>query len=253
MKTLKSIVRRCLEITPYEIKRRRNCKAVLPPATVDNIILALAYYVESKRLSTFVQIGACDGVSGDSSHYFIKRGQMRAVLVEPIPQLFCKLQAAYEGIPNVSLVQAAIAEHDGAINLYKVKEGANSLADHARWSFQLASFSKAHLMKHGFVEVDIEEVTVPCLTLASLMTNCGLDRIDVLQVDAEGFDAEIVKMALRLPLIPECISFENVHLDDKAQVGIFTLLEQHGYKWTHDHWNTLALHEQLLRRLVRRD
>jgi FkbM family methyltransferase len=239
----KEFIRGCFNLTPYEIRRRRKQARVLPTPTFENIQLALAYYLKTNRNLTFVQVGACDGVSGDPICGFIKQGKLNAVLVEPIASCFVKLEQTYRGVPNVRLVQAAIGSQDGEVTLYKVKEGATSIASF--WSAQLASFSKTLLNEHGVAEHEIEPVKVRCLTLASLVRELDLGAIDILQVDTEGFDSEIVKMALRLPVIPECINFENTHLDDKKQNEVFSLLAQHGYSWTHDDWNTLALNKRL--------
>jgi FkbM family methyltransferase len=210
MHLIGSLARRILSLTPYELRRREE-ERILPDGNFDNVRLALAYYLETRRNLTFMQIGACDGVSGDSVHDFVKRGQMRAILVEPIETSFRKLKAAYEGIPNVTLVHAAIAKQDGEVSIYSVREGAGSI--NAFWSRQLASFSKVHLTKHGVANEDIVEMKVPALTLATVQALHGFDRIDILQVDTEGFDGEIVRMALGLPQAPECINFEHVHLN----------------------------------------
>jgi FkbM family methyltransferase len=245
MSRFHSLIKSCLNFSPFEIKRRQIGTA-LPPANMDNIGLALAYYMATETSPIFVQVGACDGTTGDTSHAFIVRGKMRAVLVEPIEQCFRKLKKVYQGVPNVTTVQAAVGVTNGELDLFKIKAGGSSIDP--MWGTQLASFSKSHLLKHGVPEGEIERVRVPCLTLASLMTQTGLKRIDVLQVDTEGLDAEIVGMALDLPSLPECISFENVHLSPHATIGLFTRLESHGYRWTHDQWNTLALHESLTKR-----
>ena len=91
---IKSLARQCLRFTPYELKRKREEKT-LPSASFDNVRLVIAYYMASKRLATFVQVGACDGVSGDPAYDLIRKGRMRAVLIEPIEQSFAKLRAVY--------------------------------------------------------------------------------------------------------------------------------------------------------------
>lgn len=243
MQLIKRIIRHCLDQTPYKIRRRRPEK-VLPPPTFENVKLALAWYVQSSALQTFVQIGASDGVSGDSVHPFVRTGRLKSLLVEPVAHSFLKLQKAYQGVPNVTSVHAAVGRADGVVTLYKVADSGRTIDPF--WSSQLASFSKAHILKHGVPEAEIESVQVPCYTLQSLLSNHGFDSLGFLQVDTEGFDAEVVKMALQLPVPPGCINFENVHLDSPAVTEVFAALEKHHYVWTHDQWNTLALRENLI-------
>jgi len=192
---IKSVVNQILGWTPYEIRRKRN-ERVLPDATFETIKLALAYHLLSKRLPAFVQIGACDGISGDPVHDFIVQGHVRALLVEPIQESLLKLQRTYEGVPNVTVVHAAIGCHDGDVVLFRVKEGATSLDSF--WATQLASFNRAHLVRHGVKEHDIEEVKVPCLTLKTLLSKHGFETLDLLQIDTEGFDGEVVDLTPKI-------------------------------------------------------
>jgi FkbM family methyltransferase len=244
MQILKYALRKCVALTPYEIKRRPDSPQ-LPPATIDSIQLLLAYYRASRRRPVFVQVGACDGRTGDPVYEFVRAGEMHCILVEPIPASFKKLQASYHGVPNIQFVQCAIGCTDGFSTIYKVKDGfVDSISPD--WAPQLASFDKMHLLRHHVVEAEIEEVEVPCLTLETLLKNSDCDRVDILQVDTEGFDAEVVNMALNLPGLPMCINFESLHLKKGECESLFKKLAKAGYSWTHDQWNTLALHKSLI-------
>jgi FkbM family methyltransferase len=244
MNTVKSLVRHAFSLTPYEI-RRRQARRERPPATFESIFqLVLAHYLTCRPGATFVQIGACDGVSEDPAHDFVRKGVFRALLVEPIPENFDRLCKSYEGAKNVVAARVAIGDQDGEIDLFKVKEGSASLDPY--WARQLASFDRSHLMRHGVSSDEIEMVRVPCLTLSSLIERYHFDKIDILQVDTEGLDAEIVEMALRLPVLPECINFESVHLRAGTTRELFSRLQTHGYHWTHNYWNTLAVHKRVI-------
>lgn len=236
-----------MNCTPFEIKRRRVIRE-LPDATLESMQLLLAHYISFRPTASFVQIGACDGVSEDPVHGYIRKGVFQALLVEPIPANFRQLRQSYEGVKNVRLAQVAIGDKDGEANLFKVKEGAKSVDVY--WSRQLASFDRSHLLRHGVSTEEIECVRVPSMTLSSLIAQHGISQIDLLQVDTEGFDAEVVGMSLRLPVLPECINFENVHLKPDTAAELFSSLKAHGYVWTHDAWNTLAVHQRLLEKLL---
>ena len=233
-------------------KLRRACGNLekvrhLPDPTFDCVQLALAYFIRSGLSGTFVQVGACDGKSGDPVHGLVASGKIPAVLLEPISPVFQRLEQAYKGVPNLTLVQAAIGDSDGQLVLYKVKQGGHSIDPF--WAAQIASFDKQHLIKHGVEESEIEEVTVPCLTLETLMSRWAVRKIGFLQIDAEGYDAEIVRMALRLDSPPEFINFENVHLSEGSAIDdLFCELSAAGYSWMHDKWNTLALQQSVVSR-----
>jgi FkbM family methyltransferase len=247
MNAVKSFVRHAFSLTPFEI-RRRPARRELPTATFESVHLVLAHYLTCRPGATFVQIGACDGVSEDPVHDFIRKDVFQALLVEPIPENFDRLRKSYEGAKNVVTARIAIGDRDGEIDLFKVKDGSQSKDPY--WARQLASFDRGHLLRHDVSSDDIEMVRVPCLTLSSLMKRYQFDKIDILQVDTEGFDAEIVGMALRLPVLPEWINFETFHLDADETTDIFSRLQAHGYRWTHNYWNTLAVHERVIEGLL---
>lgn len=231
-----------MALTPFEIRRRPK-HFERPKATFENVRLALAYYIESSKATTLLQIGACDGVTGDPAHDFIRSGRFRAFLVEPIDESFKALGRTYQGVPNVTLIRAALANADGELAMYKVREGAASIR--AGWSPQYSSFDRGHLLRHDVAPEDIQQVSVPCMTLDSLIKKHGIGHVEILLSDAEGFDAEVVAMALSLPTPPECISFESFHLSPARMSELFTRLERQNYVWAHDKWNTLAIGETL--------
>jgi hypothetical protein len=105
-----------------------------------------------------------------------------------------------------------------------------------------ATFQK--LAATGVKEVDIETLSVPSLTLETLIAQNGIGRIGFLQVDTKGYDAEVVRMALRLAAPPPFINFDNVHLPGGPGLNqLFEQLKAAGYSWVDDKWNTLAIHQ----------
>ncbi len=221
---------------------RRQLRRAVPPATFCTVQLALAYQLARWSGGTLVQIGACDGTAGDPISQFLRRGVMRAILVEPVEAHFHELEKTYAGVAGVSLVRAAVAHQDGVATMYRARKAGRWEAD--EWVGQITSFDPSHLIKHGVRPAEIESVDVPAISLGSLLSQFGMHQIDFLQIDTEGFDAEVVKMALALPQTPSVINFERVHLTVAGLKEIFELLENHGYSWVHSSFDTLALHHR---------
>lgn len=225
--------------TPYELRRR------MPVPTLAPSDLMLAYCLAARRSMTMVQVGACDGMMADPIVQFVRKGAPRAILIEPNPLAFSRLQKTYAGAANVTLVQAAIGDEDGEAILYRVK--ATGMAETKRDStLAFASFKRDHLVRHGFDPRAIEPITVPSRTLASLAVEFGLGRIDFLQIDAEGYDAAIVRQALQLAVVPGCINFEHLHLSTEDRRTLFALLREMGYLLGYDERNVLALQKPVL-------
>jgi len=239
LELFKRVLRHLMTLTPFEIRRR------LPVVTLDPLDLLLASYEARGETTTILQVGACDGANRDPIHHYVIRGSTRAILIEPNPLAYARLEKTYAGLRNVTLIQAAIGERDGTANLYRVKN-IDQMASQVDWSLLFASFYREHLERHGIQPDQIEQITVPCRSLSSLVVELGLTKIDLLQVDTEGFDATVVRMALNLPKQPDCINFEHVHLRTADRQPLFHLLNTNGYLLSHDAWNILAMQKPLL-------
>jgi FkbM family methyltransferase len=216
----------------------------LPEVTIKPLDLLLAAYDARGEEITVLQVGACDGTTNDPIYHFIVKGAAKAVLLEPNPFAFVRLQRTYASLANARLIEVAIGDHDGEAYLYRIKQ-TDKLDSEVDITLQVASFSRKHLEKHGARPDTIERIRVPCRTLSSLVTELGLTKIDLLQIDAEGFDAAVVRMALNLPLRPDCISFEHVHLATSDRGPLFDSLKASGYCLGRDDWNILAMQTSL--------
>jgi FkbM family methyltransferase len=153
-----------------------------------------------------------------------------------------KLSEFYSSTKNATLINVAVADKDEKRKFYSIK-------DEGRWkdngeARQLASFYKEHVLKHALEsELQIEEVD--CLTLPSVINKYNIKNLEVLVIDTEGYDGEIVKMAMNQNIKPNFIAFENVQLvknySQHKLDDLYKLLNEHGYVWTHDRINTLAI------------
>lgn len=240
---MKEFIQRILGLFGIRITRARNARKYLPKPSIDNIELVTQFYSIMKRKITVLQVGACDGVTSDSIYPYIKAGDIQAYLVEPSKVNFQKLSEFYKGVSNAFPIQAAIADKDEKRVFYTIKD--EGRWKDVGWARQLASFSKEHLLKHKISEAEIQTEEVNCLTLQSIINKYQIKDLDVLLIDTEGYDGEIVKMALAQGVTPKFIAFENAQLVQnyvqKELDDLYSLLSNHGYVWTHDRINTLAV------------
>lgn len=237
------------KITDYlkaRLLRRHTLSLKLPAANcVTLAALGLVHQLNESGENTFVlQIGACDGKEDDPIHKYLIDGNVQAVLVEPMPHAFRKLQQTYGHLDNVRLVQSAIGRHDGESTIYSVKmEGRWATSSFAP---MLSSFDRNHLLKHKILENEIEATNVRTMTLGSLFKSYSIDRVNFMMIDTEGFDAEVVGMLLAEGLFPDKVCFEHIHLDQESIDNLFVKLKTHGYSWVNDRQNTLAIKVSLV-------
>jgi len=165
----------------------------------------------------FVQIGSNDGKSNDPLHdLLVANPSSVSLLVEPVPWLFERLKANYANQPNAKFENAAIAEGSpGQKAFYYLSAAAKkALPELPPWFDQIGSFDRTHIFKHLGQEVEpyIISSVFPTLPFESLIQKHGIKRIDVLHIDAEGYDWEILSQVDLVLHPPMVILFEHVHL-----------------------------------------
>ena len=202
-----------------------------------------------------IQIGANDGITNDPIHKFIKRDRWKGGLLEPQPDVYRNyLSKIYVKNKGLHTLCAAIGEKDGKQKLYKI--GFSTM----RWATGLASFSLEKLKENfasGVVQkncdrfgieipedpkkqITSEEVDV--ISPATLLEKFKITKINLLQIDAEGYDLEVIKIFEIEKTQPEAIIFENVNLPEDELKACLQLLKNNNYLLKKFGRDTLALH-----------
>jgi FkbM family methyltransferase len=172
----------------------------------------------------FVQIGAHNGVHDDPIREFVVRYHLSGLLVEPQPLVFPELKKNYAGEPQLVFENAAISDKDGEAKMYHVK-GKNG----EPVSF-LTTFRREVLEYQIGSRAQIEETKVSTRTFQTLFERHAIRRVDLLQIDAEGFDCEILKLFDFSAYSPMIVRFEHIHLNRRELAEAVTLLASLGYQ-----------------------
>lgn len=222
----------------------------------------LAFYIDrlSKSVEDFfvVQVGANDGMTHDPIHKFIKRDHWQGILLEPQAQVFQKyLKGLYQNQPGITAINAALGRENGETTLYCI-----GFSD-SRWATGLASFDRSvleksfasgHVMRQvqkekGSLPDDqdqwISKLQVPVITVSTLLKKYAIRKIDLLQIDTEGYDYEIIKLFDFKEVKPTAISYENMHLSDFDKKACVIYLTENNYQVKHFGGNTLAVEKGL--------
>ena len=137
-------------------------------------------------------------------------------------------------------INAAIAKFDGTMDLYSMKPGVEG----PDWLAGTASFDKSILLQglRGFKDPEtlIRVESVKVVTFETLFRDYAIGKIDLLQADAEGFDAEILKMFDIGGRKPSIVRFEHIHLTPQDYESTIEMLVSHGYQIGLSATDTLA-------------
>jgi FkbM family methyltransferase len=204
----------------------------------------IAHLLQQREPLTFLQVGAFDGSANDVLSGFVRRGKLRGVLVEPQPHAFAALQQSYRDVPGLSFERAAIGPADGEAGFYRVRE---EFADLCPRACQLSGFSPDVILKcyRNLVprpEDVLETVKVPTLTFRSLLAKHGLAQVDVLQIDAEGYDFRLLSLFDFNQMTPAVVNFEVAHLSESDRTAAYRLLLRHGYFLAEHGWDCIGYH-----------
>jgi FkbM family methyltransferase len=215
----------------------------------------------SRAIDDFVviQVGANDGFEADPIHPFVKRDRWSGIVLEPQKRVFEReLRPVYQAHPNLVLLNAALSRESGTRVIYRLA------FSNDRWTTGLSSFNRSHLEKLleagsisdraamdnctvvGDASECIHEESVQTVTFEEVLETYRLPKIDLLQVDCEGFDGEVVRMFPFHRVVPRFINFEHVHLEQSEKEQLTDWLSSLGYTYFTEVDDTFCIHHTVL-------
>ena len=164
-----------------------------------------------------VDVGANvgDWLGGALAH---ARGGVAAIACEPSSSALVRLRARFAGDPRVRIVEAAFGDRDGEMTF-----------------LEEADAGRGSTLVPGLGRLEGIPRTVTVTTLASLFARAGWDGADLVKIDAEGFDARVIRGAYDLLHAQRIgvVQFEyNRSWQMAAQTlcGVYRLFEECGYR-----------------------
>ena len=153
-----------------------------------------------------VQIGANRG--NDELTDILKSKQVDFILlVEPLEKFNSSLAKCYSYIKTVCIENIAITDEldKETITFY--------LHNQMDENLEQASLLNSHVLKHFNDKNAVTEKTVNCMTINKLFDKHNLIDIDILFIDAEGFDDRIIKDIDFGKYNINQLYYENMHID----------------------------------------
>jgi FkbM family methyltransferase len=199
---------------------------------------------------SFVQIGANDGKQSDALYRFIamNHAKVSGIVVEPVKDYFQELRFNYRRFPTIIPVNVAIHHDEKRMTMYRVDPAKrHKLPD---WTKGIASFNPRH---HEFsntpADVMIQE-EVQCISFDEPLNQHQIEQIDLLQIDTEGYDAEIIKHIDFKRIKPSIIRFEHRIpsgiMSQDTFLSIVELLHEHGYELAIEPYDATAYQRDIL-------
>lgn len=189
-------------------------------------------YIPNESI-TVVQIGANDGISGDPLYQLAKENKAWNILfVEPVPSIFELLKNNYPKEDRFKFENAGINADGENQFFYTVSETAyTAIPDLSELYRQIGSFDKNHITKlsEGKLTNYIQANEVNCLTLEQLFSKNDIHSLDLLFIDAEGYDWKIISQLDLDKFKPRIIYLEYCNLEQEEYDACVSFLSSKYY------------------------
>ena len=221
------------------IKNNRlvNSKSIL------NLNLILKKIFDSQKIECLIQIGANDGNRFDELNKFIKEYRIKSILVEPINEYFEDLKLNYKNFKNVYFENSAITVGAKEKEIFIVNS--NNLKDYDEHIKGINSFDKKHLIKHGVKLSHIIKKKINCISILNLLEKYNISKLDILFVDAEGYDGDIVVDFLNNSKQEPILIFEYIHVENKILKNLISILNEKKYSYFNINENLICLPKKI--------
>jgi len=160
-----------------------------------------------------------------------------------VKSVYQRLMLNYASSPAYIFENVAISEAKGTRLFHYVSDSIKTEMQNVPfWYDQLGSFDRNHIIKENReFEPFIVAEEVDCDTLQAVLKKHQLSRVDLIQIDTEGFDYEILKQVDLGPLGPQAILYEHKHLSRDDQKAAVRRVKMAGYSVKRSDADTLAI------------
>jgi len=189
----------------------------------------------------FVQVGAFDGQCVDPIARMRAKLHLRGLMIEAAPAAYQQLKNNVSA-PEIELLQVAVSDRETTAPFYTLAPHAPNAPTKAPL---ISSLSREALLGELGDSFDwspwIEETIVPCTTLNQILEARSVKRLDLLQIDAEGYDARILRALDFGRWSPHIINFEHALLSPVESEACWQFLIDRGYQLHVSPPDTLAV------------
>lgn len=250
----RNLLNRALAPVGWQIRRtsRPRSTPARPLTFYEGVLTGL---LAARGHLNIVQVGANDGRLNDPIYRWVNdhATATSVVLCEPQPEVLDPLRENYADHPRAAIFAGAVSSRSEPLVLHRIHpdhwDGLFADAAGRRPTYRQPSgkatadrdqarrYARRHVRDDVDVDTILEAITVETCDLDGVLARTGLfTRVDVLQVDTEGFDDDVVYASVTDTRRPEVINFEIMWLDDPRREALLAFLTDHGYRfveWTH--------------------
>lgn len=184
-----------------------------------------------------------DGVSHDELYpYAFKNKHWKGLLIEPVSDYFEQLKKNYENRENLIFENVAISDSSEQKQIYTVNRDAIQNGNVPFWCNGISTFNpNGPTISAEGIKDKVQTEIVKCCTFKDIVNKHHLQKIDILQIDAEGSDYDILNQIWNCGFRPKLIYIEIVHMTSEQVTYVQQLLQSNHYETMIQGDNILAI------------
>ena len=239
------ILKKIVGVFDYKLVEKNLIKnnRLIHSKSILNLNLILKKIFDNQKIKCLIQIGANDGSRFDELNIFIKKYKIKSILVEPINEYFEDLKKNYKNLENVYFENSAITVGTKEKEIYAVNyKNLNDYDDHIKG---ISSFNKNHLIKHGVKSNHILKKKINCISILNLLKKYNISNLDILFIDAEGYDGDILIDFFSSSTQEPILIFEYIHIENKIFKDLVSILTNKKYSYFNINENLICLPKKI--------
>ena len=239
------ILKKIVGVFDYKLVEKNLIKnnRLIHSKSILNLNLILKKIFDNQKIKCLVQIGANDGSRFDELNIFIKKYKIKSVLVEPINEYFEDLKRNYKNFENVYFENSAITVGTKEKEIFVVNN--KNLDDYDEHIKGISSFDKNHLIKHGVKSNHILKKKINCISILNLLKKYNISDLDILFIDAEGYDGDILIDFFNSSNQEPILIFEYIHIENKIFKDLVNILSKKNYSYFNINENLICLPKKI--------
>jgi FkbM family methyltransferase len=179
----------------------------------------------------FVQVGANDGLTKDPVRPYALKYGWYGIAIEPVGMFFEQLTANYAHTDRVICVQALCARARQDIAFFEIKDATRLESPEMRGlSSTYRTVIRGHFATEAAFHKRVAERMVTAVPLDDILAEHGVQRIDLLVIDAEGADFDVLCGFDIRRYLPGLIMLEHYHLAQTDRHALHRLMRDTGYQ-----------------------
>ena len=200
---MRTLVKKCL---------KRGIETSYAQFGEDVVISAV---LRGTKVGTYVDVGAFDPVLYSNTYHFYKKG-WRGVVIDPNPALGARFSLVR---PRDVFVQTGVADNEVVMTYYMFNYPAYNTFDEREKNSYLATNSSLKV-------TDTQHMTLH--PLRDILADKGVIKVDFLNVDAQGFDLQVLRSMGDIRPTVIAVEVES-ELKDVQQNPVYQFLTEIGY------------------------